>query len=131
MKTRKITLFKSINLIALTLFLVFSVNANAINLDTNLITSTTKISSTNLKTAPAQLILSSMSFWDWLVSLFNKEKFRDNHNPNSGNEGNPNSVGGDSIPLDGGLTILLLGATAFGVKKLRDSKNEIKSFKSL
>ncbi|WP_372756520.1 PID-CTERM protein-sorting domain-containing protein [Mariniflexile sp.] len=30
----------------------------------------------------------------------------------------------DSIPLDGGLSILLVGAAAFGIKKLRDSKNE-------
>jgi ribose/xylose/arabinose/galactoside ABC-type transport system permease subunit len=28
----------------------------------------------------------------------------------------------DSIPLDGGLTILLVGAAAFGIKKLRDKK---------
>ena len=32
------------------------------------------------------------------------------------------SNGGDSIPLDGGLSVLLLGAAAFGVKKLRDTK---------
>ena len=34
-----------------------------------------------------------------------------------------NTGGHDSIPLDGGLSILLLGAAAFGVKKLRDNKN--------
>lgn len=28
----------------------------------------------------------------------------------------------DSIPLDGGLAILAVGAAAFGIKKLRDSK---------
>ena len=28
----------------------------------------------------------------------------------------------DSVPIDGGLSILLLGAAAFGVKKLRDNK---------
>ena len=28
----------------------------------------------------------------------------------------------DSVPIDGGLVILLAGATAFGVKKLRDKK---------
>ena len=28
--------------------------------------------------------------------------------------------GGDSIPLDGGLSILLVGAAAFGIKKLRE-----------
>ena len=37
---------------------------------------------------------------------------------------NGNSEGNtDSVPLDGGLSILLLGAAAFGVKKLRDKKN--------
>ena len=30
--------------------------------------------------------------------------------------------GGTSVPLDGGLSILLLGAAAFGVKKLRENK---------
>ncbi|WP_166967859.1 PID-CTERM protein-sorting domain-containing protein [Yeosuana marina] len=29
-----------------------------------------------------------------------------------------------SVPLDGGLSILLIGAAAFGVKKLRGSKND-------
>lgn len=28
--------------------------------------------------------------------------------------------GGKSIPLDGGLSILILGAAAFGIKKLRE-----------
>ncbi|WP_372752359.1 PID-CTERM protein-sorting domain-containing protein [Mariniflexile sp.] len=60
------------------------------------------------------------------------------HNSNSGytqtngNSTNNNGNGSnkkrnnDSIPLDGGLSILLAGAAAFGVKKLRDSKKEKK-----
>lgn len=28
------------------------------------------------------------------------------------------------VPLDGGLAVLLVGAAAFGVKKLRDNKND-------
>ncbi len=35
-----------------------------------------------------------------------------------------NQGGGDTIPIDGGLGILLVGAAAFGVKKLRENKNE-------
>ncbi|MDP5158263.1 MAG: hypothetical protein NWQ07_06765 [Flaviramulus sp.] len=35
---------------------------------------------------------------------------------------NQNNNGHTSVPLDGGLGILLLGAAAFGVKKLRDNK---------
>lgn len=44
---------------------------------------------------------------------------------NQGSNNNPNGRTGDrdSIPLDGGLSILLLGATAFGIKKLRANKN--------
>ncbi|WP_345275219.1 PID-CTERM protein-sorting domain-containing protein [Litoribaculum gwangyangense] len=30
--------------------------------------------------------------------------------------------GGDCVPLDGGLSILLLGAAAFGAKKLHDTR---------
>ncbi|GAA4799672.1 PID-CTERM protein-sorting domain-containing protein [Litoribaculum gwangyangense] len=46
-----------------------------------------------------------------------------------GNQGNTTNNGrangnrnNDSVPLDGGLSALLLGATAFGVKKLREKK---------
>ncbi|MCF8274061.1 MAG: hypothetical protein K9I95_09530 [Flavobacteriaceae bacterium] len=43
---------------------------------------------------------------------------RSDDNSDDNSEGN-----NDSVPLDGGLSILLLGAAAFGVKKLRDNKN--------
>lgn len=42
----------------------------------------------------------------------------DSSDDNGSSDGNT-----DSVPLDGGLSILLLGAAAFGVKKLRDKKN--------
>ena len=45
---------------------------------------------------------------------------------NQGSNGNPNGRTGsrqtDSIPLDGGLSILLAAAAFFGVKRLRGSK---------
>ena len=28
-----------------------------------------------------------------------------------------------SVPIDGGLAVVILGAAAFGIKKLRDNKN--------
>lgn len=40
------------------------------------------------------------------------------HGPNA-HAGNACTGSSDSIPLDGGLGILLLGAAAFGIKKLR------------
>ncbi|KAA5827601.1 hypothetical protein FPF71_01800 [Algibacter amylolyticus] len=44
--------------------------------------------------------------------------------PGSGPGGPPtDTVDNGDVPLDGGLAILLLGAAAFGIKKLRDNKN--------
>ena len=54
--------------------------------------------------------------------------FGNNAFGNQGNDSQNGRAGGqrgsDSIPLDGGLGILVLGAAAFGVKKLRINKNE-------
>ncbi len=51
------------------------------------------------------------------------------HNCKSGstqtNGNSRNNNGGKTcVPLDGGLSILLLGAAAFGVKRLRDNKKQ-------
>ena len=49
----------------------------------------------------------------------------DSYGPGNGaGQGNPqkDKDKGDSIPLDGGLGVLLLGAATFGVKKLRNNK---------
>ena len=54
----------------------------------------------------------------------------DAHGHNQGNDkpvGNTGpkkdkDKGGDTIPLDGGLSILLAGAAIFGIKKLREKK---------
>lgn len=46
---------------------------------------------------------------------------------NQGKNGNPNGRTGErstSIPLDGGLGILVLGAAAFGIRKLRNNRND-------
>ena len=46
----------------------------------------------------------------------------DEHEANQGNgktRGNTGPRDGDSIPLDGGLSILLVGAAVFGMRKLR------------
>lgn len=49
----------------------------------------------------------------------------DSYGPGNGaGQGNPHKDKdkGDTVPLDGGLAILLAGAAAFGVKKLRNKK---------
>ncbi|WP_162623275.1 PID-CTERM protein-sorting domain-containing protein [Confluentibacter sediminis] len=59
-----------------------------------------------------------LSFDSSFSVLFGKNKKK----PNKPNK----PGGGDKIPLDGGLSILLFGAAAFGVKKLHgNKKNEI------
>ena len=45
------------------------------------------------------------------------------HGPNQ-HAGNACDGGSDSIPLDGGLSILVLGAAAFGIRKLRGNKED-------
>lgn len=62
-------------------------------------------------------------FFNWLGHFFNPPK--GHHGPKNpkGNHG-PKNPKGDAVPLDGGLGILLVGAAAFGVKKLRGNKNE-------
>jgi hypothetical protein len=46
----------------------------------------------------------------------------DDHSSDSSDSNSYERPKGDKIPLDGGLSVLLLGAAAFGVKKLRDNK---------
>lgn len=59
-------------------------------------------------------------FWDWIIGFIHTHYQGCGHsNSNSNQPG-----GGDSVPLDGGLGILLVGAAAFGVKKLREGKHE-------
>ena len=66
-----------------------------------------------------------------------KEHKKHSYNKNHNNQKNHKNKGGnkhhgnrkcndntDSVPLDGGLGLLLLGAAAFGVKKLRKDKND-------
>ena len=67
------------------------------------------------------LIISSSAF---AGRNSNDRRSDDRRSDDNSDDNNGNSEGNnDSVPLDGGLSILLLGAAAFGVKKLRDNKN--------
>ena len=67
------------------------------------------------------LIICSSAF---AGSSSNDRSSNDRSSDDRSSDDNGNSEGNtDSVPLDGGLSILLLGAAAFGVKKLRDKKN--------
>jgi uncharacterized membrane protein len=62
----------------------------------------------------------------WFSDLIKEIKniFKGGGHHGGGHHGGGQHGGGDAVPLDGGLGILLLGAAAFGVKKLRENKNE-------
>ncbi len=64
--------------------------------------------------------------FDWIIDLFHTHYRGCGHDGGGGDQGGGghHNGGGDSVPLDGGLGILVLGAAAFGAKKLRDNKND-------
>ena len=64
----------------------------------------------------------SLFGWSWWGDWWGGRTHTHRHTRGCGHGGS--SGGGTSIPIDGGLGILLVGAAAFGVKKLRDNKNE-------
>ena len=53
-----------------------------------------------------------------------KEHKSEDKGDDDGSKDNGSKDGSTSVPLDGGLSILLLGAAAFGAKKLRDNKKQ-------
>ena len=110
MKSIKNTLSKVLKAFFIVIALTFSTNMNA---------------STSLS--------SGGSWYSFIASFFGGDRDRGDrdrdggrshrHFRGCGHDGGSQG-GGDSIPIDGGLGILLVGAAAFGVKKLRDNKNE-------
>lgn len=59
-------------------------------------------------------------FW---ASIFGGNGGKHHQGP-KGHKAASNSGPSDSVPLDGGLSFLVLGAAAFGVRKLRGNKND-------
>jgi hypothetical protein len=114
MKTLNNTFFKAIRIFVIIFALTFSGNINATtSVNTSLVTTSVNVMSTNLyATSTAQYALT----WGWLRDLIKAIK--------GGQSSGGSQGGGDSVPLDGGLGILLVGAAAFGIKKLRDKKND-------
>lgn len=90
--------------------------------------------STNTQAATS--LTSNWSFMSWLKGSNHKEQKKTGNKQKKekrndwkprhqkGGKGEGDCKPGDSVPLDGGLSILLIGAAAFGVKKLRGSKND-------
>lgn len=76
--------------------------------------------STNTYAATPLTFGSGWFDWGWIKDLFHRHYRGCGHSTGGGGQ----QGGGDSVPLDGGLGILLVGAAAFGVKKLREGKHE-------
>ncbi len=127
---------KTISLIVVVLALTFSNNVNATPTNSILLSSDTVTLSTSS-------IALTGSGW-WTSGWWSKSKCKRCHRKHRGSCKNNNDSDNkcrkchrkhrygskcgkkpptDSIPLDGGLSILALGAAAFGIRKLRGKKN--------
>ena len=87
--------------------------------------------STNMNASTS--LASGGSWYSFIVSFFGGNRDRGDRDRDEGRNhrhfrgcghNGSSQGGGDSIPIDGGLSFLLVGAAAFGVKKLRENKNE-------
>ena len=144
-------IMKLSRILLVVLALTFSKNASA---TTSTTFASTTFTSVTLNTTSSVANLAIALKWDWLFKWFKPKDKKPKRGGNGANTGGPanqvpgnghgaggpgNSYGpgngagqglgpkhnGDKIPLDGGLSILLLGAAAFGIKKLRSKKNDI------
>ncbi|NMH86616.1 PID-CTERM protein-sorting domain-containing protein [Flavivirga algicola] len=111
----KTTLFKTISMFIILLALTFSTSVSA--------------SSTSLTTIPASVNTVQTNFiaisGKWWQKKKKKNKKRCRRCGSESCRGKCRKKGGhtDSVPLDGGLGILLLGGAAFGIRKLLGNKN--------
>jgi hypothetical protein len=109
MKSNRNTLLQVLKAFFIVIALTFSTNMNA---------------STSLS--------SGGSWYSFIASFFGGDRDRGdrdrdgrrNHRHFRGCGHSGDGGGATTIPIDGGLGILLVGAAAFGVKKLRENKNE-------
>ena len=109
-------IMKLAKVLLIVLAFTFSSNMNAKTPKVN--TTATALNLT--ASAVSATALTSGSWWNWWKKRKRNRCSRCNRLSCSGHNG-----GGDKIPLDGGLGILVLGAAAFGIKKLRSKKNDI------
>ena len=120
MNANKSTLLKTLRVIVIVIALSFTSNTNATT-STNVALNATI--STNMSVTSAKMhALTWGSIWNWfhrcrICGRTSCSGHGDNNNDN-------NNTGGDTIPLDGGLSILAIGAAIFGVRKLRGNKND-------
>ena len=122
---------KHSKILVFVLALAFSSQSNATNSITNLAITGSNISYLNAASINIYTLTSGGVNWDSFVAWLkqgNKKKGRKNKGrlknggPQSKERTNDRKT--TSIPLDGGLGILLLGAAAFGVRKLRRNKEK-------
>lgn len=97
----------------------FSINTNAATNSTNAMSTPLNLTAS---VAGSSTTL-TFGFWKWWKKLKHPKHPKQPKQPKRPKH--PKSPkGGDQIPLDGGLGILVLGAAAFGVRKLRSNKND-------
>ena len=128
MKLNKKTIYRSVSVLLLLFALTFSSNAKASSPIASSLTTNFIASTADLNIVPAKIHPLTWSFWRRIKRWFNNNCStcgasscggHDNHEDNHNGGGST-----DSVPLDGGLSLLLLGATAIGVRKLRSNKDD-------
>ncbi|KAB1067348.1 hypothetical protein F6U93_11225 [Tamlana haliotis] len=136
MKNKKPSVLSFVKVCAIILVFTMSANLNATTYKSNsALSSELQFTTLNLAFSPISLAIVTVVNNDvW------KRGYNDNFKENTGygrerpkrkrkccnqpcNHGG-NDEPGDNIPLDGGLSLLALGAAAFGVRKLRKEKHD-------
>jgi hypothetical protein len=119
-------IFKSTRIFVLVLVLTLSTNTNAAT-SSVIAVPITSTSYANMSTASTKMYALTWGRIDWQkIKDFFRSLCQRCGRKCGGSCGPKTPPGGGttSIPLDGGLSILALGAAAFGIRKLRNSKKE-------
>ena len=129
MEIIKKQIFNHCKILVFVLALAFSSQSNATNGITNLAITGSNISYLNAASMNIHTLTSGGSNWDSFVAWLKqgkkkKKKKRGRLNKGPQKRERQQDSKTTSIPLDGGLGILLLGAAAFGIRKLRGNKEK-------
>ena len=135
MKSNKQTFFRSVSVLILLFALTFSTNAKANSPVASSALSNIVATSVVVKIVPAKIYSLTGGFWSSIKDWFrNRKRNRRTHTHYRGCGHSDSSQGGSDdhhggggtpgVPLDGGLGILVLGATVLGIRKLRGNKHD-------
>jgi hypothetical protein len=122
MKSNKNSFFRGISMFLIIFALTFSINAKATTTFRSSNGTSLIATSADVNMIPAHI--NALTFFlNFDVQAFLASKCK-NHGQSGCSICKKTDSGSQSVPLDGGLGILALGAAAFGVRKLRGNKHD-------